>query len=168
MIIIKRDGTRQEFDKGKIVAAVLKAFVAVDGQADEYAITKAENIASFIEAACEVEGENLDVETIQDMVERGLMATKRKDVAKAYILYRNERSKKRTRNSKLRKRVLEKLMAKNVQNQNANVDEYSFGGRNGEAASEQNKDIALNDIISDMARKNHLENRIYIHKLNCA
>ena len=102
------------------------------------------------------------------MVERGLMATKRKDVAKAYILYRNERSKKRTRNSKLRKRVLEKLMAKNVQNQNANVDEYSFGGRNGEAASEQNKDIALNDIISDMARKNHLENRIYIHKLNCA
>jgi ribonucleoside-triphosphate reductase len=102
------------------------------------------------------------------MVERGLMATKRKDVAKAYILYRNERSKKRTRNSKLRKRVLEKLMAKNVQNQNANVDEYSFGGRNGEAASEQNKDIALNDIISDMARKNHMENRIYIHKLNCA
>ena len=166
MIIIKRDGTRQEFDKGKIVAAVLKAFVAVDGQADEYAITKAENIASFIEAACEVEGENLDVETIQDMVERGLMATKRKDVAKAYILYRNERSKKRTRNSKLRKRVLEKLMAKNVQNQNANVDEYSFGGRNGEAASEQNKDIALNDIISDMARKNHIENRIYIHDLD--
>ena len=100
------------------------------------------------------------------MVERGLMATKRKDVAKAYILYRNERSKKRTRNSKLRKRVLEKLMAKNVQNQNANVDEYSFGGRNGEAASEQNKDIALNDIISDMARKNHIENRIYIHDLD--
>ena len=166
MIIIKRDGTRQEFDKGKIVAAVLKAFVAVDGQADEYAIIKAENIASFIEAACEVEGENLDVETIQDMVERGLMATKRKDVAKAYILYRNERSKKRTRNSKLRKRVLEKLMATNVQNQNANVDEYSFGGRNGEAASEQNRDIALNDIISPKSRDNHLNNRVYIHDLD--
>lgn len=96
------------------------------------------------------------------------MATKRKDVAKAYILYRDERSRKRTKNSKLRKKVLEKLMAKNVQNQNANVDEHSFGGRNGEAASEQNRDIALNDIISDMARKNHIENRIYIHKLNCA
>ena len=49
MVIIKRDGTKQEFDKSKIEAAVLKAFVAVDGQADEYAITKAENIASFIE-----------------------------------------------------------------------------------------------------------------------
>ena len=166
MIIIKRDGTQQEFDKGKIIAAVLKAFVAVDGQANEYAITKAENIASFIEDACQMEDEILNVEAIQDMVERGLMATKRKDVAKAYILYRDERSRKRTRNSKLRKKVLEKLMAKNVQNQNANVDEHSFGGRNGEAASEQNKDIALNDIISDMARKNHIENRIYIHDLD--
>ena len=168
MIITKRDGTQQEFDKGKIIAAVLKAFVAVDGKADEYAITKAENIASFIEEVCKVEDDALSIDAIQDLVERGLMSTKRKDVAKAYMLYRNERDRQRTRNSNLRQKVLEKLYASNVQNQNANVDEKSFGGRIGEASSEQMRDIALNDIISPMARKNHIENRIYIHKLNCA
>ena len=166
MIITKRDGTQQEFDKGKIIAAVLKAFVAVDGEADEYAITKAENIASFIEEVCKVEDDALSIDAIQDLVERGLMSTKRKDVAKAYMLYRNERDRQRTRNSNLRQKVLEKLYASNVQNQNANVDEKSFGGRIGEASSEQMRDIALNDIISPMARKNHIENRIYIHDLD--
>lgn len=166
MVIIKRDGTKQDFDKKKIEAAVLKAFFAVDGKIDDYAIDKAKNIASFIESVCETEDEELGVEAIQDLVERGLCATKRKDVAKEYILYRHERSIIRTRNSKLRQRVMEKLMATNVQNQNANVDEYSFGGRNGEAASEQNRDIALNDIISPKSRDNHLTNRIYIHDLD--
>lgn len=165
MVIVKRDGTKQEFNKEKIKAAVLKAFIAVDGKADEYAKTKAEHIASFIEDLCEMEN-SLTVEDIQDYVERGLCSTKRKDVAKAYILYRHERSVQRTRNSKLRQRVMEKLMATNVQNQNANVDEYSFGGRNGEAASEQNRDIALNDIISPKSRDNHLNNRVYIHDLD--
>ena len=41
MIIIKRDGTSQQFDKDKIVAAVLKAFISVDGETTEYAKTKA-------------------------------------------------------------------------------------------------------------------------------
>lgn len=94
------------------------------------------------------------------------MSTKRKDVAKAYVTYRHERDIIRTRNSTLRKRVMEKLTAANVQNQNANVDEHSFGGRMGEANSVQARDIALNDIVSPMSRDNHLNNMIYIHDLD--
>ena len=94
------------------------------------------------------------------------MSTKRKDVAKAYVTYRHERDIIRTRNSTLRKKVMEKLTAANVQNQNANVDEHSFGGRMGEANSVQARDIALNDIVSPMSRDNHLNNMIYIHDLD--
>ena len=66
----------------------------------------------------------------------------------------------------LGKKIVNKLKARNVLNQNANVDEYSFGGRIGEASSVQMKDIAINDLISPMARKNHLGNMVYIHDLD--
>lgn len=166
MKIIKRDGRKLNFNPIKIENAVMKAFIAVDGQPTEYAIEKAKNIASYIENYCLQKNKVLTVEEVQDMVEHGLMSTKRKDVAKAYIKYRNERDKVRTKNSELRKRIREKLSASNTQNQNANVDEHSFGGRIGEASSEQMRDIALNEIISEKARFNHLNNIIYIHDLD--
>ena len=75
------------------------------------------------------------------------MSTKRKDVAKNYILYREERTKIRNANSKLMQNIKEKIEASDVQNQNANVDEHSFGGRMGEARSELMKDYALNYIV---------------------
>jgi len=53
-----------------------------------------------------------------------------------------------------------------VQNQNANIDEYSFGGRRGEAASELTKQYALDNCMSEMAKNNHLNNEIYIHDLD--
>ena len=57
-------------------------------------------------------------------------------------------------------------MATNVQNQNANLDEHSFGGRMGEARSELMKDYAINYLLSDMARSNHLNNQVYVHDLD--
>lgn len=166
MVIIKRDGTSQQFDKNKIVQAVLKAFVAVDGEVTSYAEIKAENIANYIEGLAKERDVPFSIEEIQDLVEKGLMSTKAKDVAKEYITYREKRNIQRTRNSDLRKRVMKKLTASDVQNQNANVDEYSFGGRLGEASSEQARDIALNDILSEKSRYNHINNRIYIHDLD--
>ena len=94
------------------------------------------------------------------------MSTKRKDVARAYITYRNERTKARNEKSNLQQKITEKILASNVQNQNANVDEYSFGGRRGEAMNEYMKDYALNYIMSDMAKRNHLRNEIYTHDLD--
>ena len=94
------------------------------------------------------------------------MSLKRKDIAKAYILYREERTKIRNKNTSLMQTIAEKILANNVQNQNANVDEHSFGGRAGEARDELLKDYALNYIVSDMAKTNHLNNEIYIHDLS--
>ena len=59
--------------------------------------------------------ESLTIDEIQDLVEKGLMSTKRKDVAKEYITYRDMRDKLRTRNSQLRKNIIKKLKAKDVQ-----------------------------------------------------
>lgn len=84
--VIKRDGRRVDFNADNIVNAVLKAFKAVDGDVTEYAITKADNIANHIKTIAEAQ--DLNVETIQDYVEKGLMSTKRKDVAQAYMRYR--------------------------------------------------------------------------------
>ena len=88
--IIKRDGREAVFNRDKIEEAIIKAFVSVDGDITEYAEQKAEKIADFIEEAAIETEEPYTVEEIQDMVEKGLMSTKRKDVAKAYILYREE------------------------------------------------------------------------------
>lgn len=162
--VIKRDGRRKVFDAQKIEDAILKAFLDVDGEVTEYAKEKAHNIADYIE--------NLDldhdmgIEEIQDLVEKGLMSCKRKDVAKSYILYRENRTRIRNQKSALMNTIKEKLDASNVVNQNANVDEHSFGGRRGEATNEMMKQYALDNCMSEMARNNHLNNEIYIHDLD--
>ena len=166
MKVIKRDGREVDFNANKIEKAILKSFIAVDEIADQYAMDKASNIAAYIENYAMKEDRVLTIDEIQDLVEKGLMSTKRKDVARAYITYRNERDKERNKNSQLRKKVREKLKASNTQQQNANVDEKSFGGRIGEASSEQMRDIALNELLSPLARERHLNNEIYIHDLD--
>ena len=62
------------------------------------------------------------------------------------------------------KDITKKLMAADVQNQNANVDEHSFGGRMGEASRVVTKQYALDYCMSRKSRKNHMENMIYVHK----
>ena len=161
--IKKRDGRIVEFNKNKIVNAILKAFEQIDGEVSSYALDKANNIANFIEQGND---KILTVEEIQDLVENGLMSTKRKDVARAYIRYRQDRNRIREWNSNMMDKVAVKLAASDVQNQNANVDEYSFGGRRGEADSVIFKQYALDNLVSKMARNNHLNNEIYIHDLD--
>lgn len=166
LYVTKRDGRLVEFNSEKIKNAVKRAFVAKDGEVSEYAEEKSANIADFIESKASKSTSPLSVEEIQDLVVHGLMSTKRKDVAEAYILYRDARRRERMKNTDLFKKVQEKLTASNVQNQNANVDERSFGGRMGEANSTVMKQIALDYILSDKAKTNHLLNRIYIHDLD--
>ena len=166
MFIIKRNGTNVPFDRNKIVQAINKAFIEVDGQI--YEDDTSNSIADDIQRRIEyLNGtKKISVEDIQDMVEEYLMESERKDVARAYIRYRYKKEVARGYKDDFIKAIEEKLTARNVQNQNANVDEHSFGGRMGEAASYMTKDYALRYLISDKARKNHLENRIYIHDLD--
>lgn len=178
MKVIKRDGRLVDFDKSKIVNAILKAFESVDNEnlqkygetisdsAKNYEIAKANTIADYIYEYAIKEKRDLNIEEIQDLVEAGLQNTKRKDVAKAYIIYRNDRTRVREGKSVLMSEIGKKLQALDVQNQNANIDERSFGGRIGEAANALSKQYALDYVMSDMARNNHLNNEIYTHDLD--
>ena len=168
MNIIKRDGSIVEFDRNKIVQAINKAFIEVDGQVyeDDTSNSIADDIQRRVEFFIKNSTKKISVEDIQNMVEEYLMESERKDVARAYIRYRYKKEVARGYKDDFIKAIEEKLTARNVQNQNANVDERSFGGRMGEAASYMTKDYALRYLISDKARKNHLENRIYIHDLD--
>lgn len=162
--IIKRDGTKVPFDKQKIVNAINKAFVEVDG--DLYETDTANDIANEIETDVRSADTSYSVEHIQDLVEEFLMRSERHDVAKAYIKYRYKKEVARNNLNDFVGAIREKLDGSNIQNQNANVDEMSFGGRRGEADNIVNKKLALDYIISPMARENHLNNRIYIHDLD--
>jgi ribonucleoside-triphosphate reductase len=150
------------FDKNKIRLAVLKSFIDIDGEETPYAKEKAREIANYVESL----NKNLHVEEIQDIVVNKLMASSRKDVATHYVEYRYLHKMARDRYNHLIKAIAEKLTASNVQNQNANVDEHSFGGRMGEANDIVMKQYALDYCMSEMAKNNHLNNEIYIHDLN--
>ena len=162
MQVIKRDGRKQKFNSDKIINAVQSAFEDIDGELNDFAINKSKEIAKYIESL----NKTMTVEEIQDIVENKLMSSSRKDVAKRYILYRQERTREREKNTKFFQDVNKKIQAIDVQNQNANVDEKSFGGRKGEADSELMRKLALDTLMSDKARENHLNNRIYTHDLD--
>lgn len=162
--LIKRDGSIAVFDKNKIVNAINKAFIEVDGQL--YEDDTAKDIANEIEKKMQHYPDgSIGVEDIQDWVEDFLMQSYRRDVARAYIRFRYKKEVAREKKNDFINAIREKLDASNIQNQNANVDESSFGGRTGEASDIVTKQLALDYIVSPMARKNHLNNEIYIHDL---
>lgn len=166
MKVIKRDGRKVIFDRNKIKNAILKAFEEVEGEVSVYALAKANIISVYVEDMIKEQNE-MSVEEIQNIIEDNLMNEERtKDIARAYIIYRNDRTRIRQKKSQLNTEITKALMASNVQNQNANMDENSFGGRIGAASDAVNKDYALNFCMSPMARKNHLMNEIYTHDLN--
>lgn len=165
LYIQKRNNTLEPFNKDKIIIAVNKAFLEVDGVL--YETDTANDIADEIEQYYyDNPLEEMTVEGVQDLIEEALMISERKDVARAYIRFRYKKEVGRNYSNDLIDAIKEKLNAENVQNQNANVDEHSFGGRLGEASSVVNKRLALDFLLSDKARKNHLNNEIYIHDLD--
>ena len=162
--IEKRNGSKVLFDKNKIIKAINSAFIDIDGQIFEEDTTN--DIANAIEQDIIKSPVLVSVETIQDWVEDYLMRSERRDVAKAYIRYRYKKEVARKTSTDFFDAIGEKLSASNVQNQNANVDEHSFGGRIGEASGVMTRKYALDNLISTKHRYNHENNRIYIHDLD--
>lgn len=160
-MVYKRDGRSEVFKPEKIQNAVLKAFYEVDGEETERAKEIAERISTSIS---EIQ-RDLGVEEIQDLVEEKI-AQFDMDVARKYIIYRNDRSRIREMKSPIRIKARNTLNSQNDDRQNANVDGKSFGGRVGAVNSEVMKQIALDEYMSEMSRTNHLSNRIYIHDLD--
>lgn len=159
MDVRKRDKTLEKFDFEKIRRAIQHAF---DSRKEEMPSAIMECVYSMYD---EEDDRIIDVEEIQDNVERCLMSHT-PDVAREYIIYRYEHKQIRETNNRLIKGIEEKLMAKSIENQNANVDEASFGGRIGEAARFVTKNYAIDYVMSRKAKRNHLNNIIYIHDLD--
>ena len=160
MKVVKRDKTVEQFQIEKIETAIQKAFNSCDREPNYKVIDCIRGIYKD-----KGEDELIHVEDIQDNVEKCLMDID-KDVAKSYIIYRYNHKLIRENKDKLYKDITKKLLAVDVQNQNANVDEHSFGGRMGEVNRLVLKDYALKYCMSRKSRNNHLNNEIYIHDLD--
>jgi ribonucleoside-triphosphate reductase len=177
MKVIKRDGRIEEYDKKKIKDAIKKANldtkkeyrIPTEELLEEIVDDSAEDLTSrFYGGASHSINKDwaIEIEEIQDTVELCLQKRGYFILAKNYIKYRYKRELIRESKKYLMDEVAEKLGAENIQNQNANVDEGSFGGRMGEANSAVMRDYALNNCMSEMAKNNHLNNEIYIHDLD--
>ena len=162
-MVIKRNGDKVAFNKDKIILAIGKANDEVNG-GKQLKIKTIFDIADSIEDL--YKNEDCTVEEIQDIIENSLMECEAYDVARVYIRYRYLHEMARSSYSELMNSVESKVQAKDVKNQNANVDEYSFGGRMGEAGDVVLKRFALENCISKKSRQLHENNEIYIHDLN--
>lgn len=159
MTVQKRDGRKVKFDKDKIKIAVLKAFIDVDGEETAYAKEKARDIANYIESL----NKSMNVEEIQDYVEEKLMASNRKDVARKYIIYRNERNKIRKSKTYAVFNSIVNTESNDVTKENANMNAETPAGMMMKFASETTKAYTDDELISDEAREAVDNNYIHIH-----
>ncbi len=165
MNVLKRDGRIVQFNKEKIINAILKAFLVVDGEITDYASIKAQNIADYI-ASISTSKDELSVEEIQDYVERGLMSLKRKDVAKAYILYRKQRD-------NARQNTIDKTIDEIVNNsneywmtENSNKDAQLVTTQRDYVAGAVSTDIARRRILPQDVVEAHDTGLIHVHDLD--
>ena len=164
MKIIKRDGRKVEFDQSKIKDAILKAFKSVDGEISDYAKIKSEKIAEYIQQISEEK--ELTIDDIQNLVEKGLMSTKRKDVAKAYISYRQERD-------RLRGNLIDKTIKEIVEGENEYWNTEN-SNKNAKIASTQrdymagaiSEDLSRRELLPTEVVKAHDEGIIHFHDID--
>lgn len=166
MNIKKRDGRIVSFDKSKIEKAVLSAFNDVDHEETEYAAQKAQNIANYIEEFANKEERLLTVEEVQDLVEKGLMSTNRKDVAKNYILYREERN--RYRGNLTDSSILDLLEGSNEywNTENSNKNATIVTVQRDYLAGIASTDIAKRKLLPDEVRVAHEAGIIHQHDMD--
>ncbi len=163
--VIKRDGREKEFDIERVKLAIKKAYIDVFG--DDIRFSKSNtkiinNIGNQIEL---LNNKEISVENIQDIVEKTLSQFN-KDVYLSYRKYREERRRLRDCNGDTYKKIDKILNCSDVVNSNANVDEYSFGGRKFESANLLLKRYALDKIMTKEEAQAHIENRYYQHDLD--
>lgn len=166
MKVLKRDGKIDVYNFEKIKRAVESAYNSVNATMDDKFLQQlSDHFQKLIDKRKNPE-EPINIEEIQDEIEKFLVMKNKTNVVKHFMRYREDRNRHREMKSKLMKGIASKLQAKNISNQNANVDESSFGGRMGEATRVVTKEYALYNCMSKMARENHLNNEIYIHDLD--
>ena len=164
----KRDGRLVEFDEAKISSAIGKAFEATykPGQED-VARVLADEVVSRLE---EEGASSPDVEHIQDIVEQVLMDNGYVQTAKAYILYRSERSRAREMNTRLMKTYEDITFSdaadSDVKRENANINGDTAMGSMLKYGSEGAKQFYQMFVLKPEHAKAHQEGDIHIHDLD--
>ena len=162
MKIIKRDGRTQDYSWEKVENVVCKAFGGVGQEVPDKFL---EQMKQSVEGVLK-NRDTFTVEEMQDLIQKELIKRNKYEVVESFIIYRNKRTEIREQKSDLIKSITKKLNGTNIENQNANVDESSFGGRIGEATRVVTKNDALKYRMSKKSRRNHENNEIYIHDLD--
>ncbi len=155
--VIKRDGRIVIFDQRKIVDAVLKAMNVTEAGED---IVLAAEIASVI---AKIDKPKMSVEEIQDQVEMELMKSPRKEVAKKYIAYRNQRNLARSAKSREIFQEIIDAQANDVTRENANMNADTPAGMMMKFASESSKTFVDDTLLSDDVKAAVKGAYIHIH-----
>ena len=155
--VVKRDGRVVIFDKRKIVDAVLKAMDVTEEGED---IVLAAEIAS---AVSKIDVDNMSVEDIQDHVEMELMNSPRKEVAKKYIAYRNQRNLARKAKSREIFQEIIDAQATEITRENANMNADTPAGMMMKFASESTKSYVDECMLSEEVKDAVKNNYIHIH-----
>ncbi|MBO7544006.1 MAG: anaerobic ribonucleoside triphosphate reductase [Bacteroidales bacterium] len=155
--VVKRDGRCVAFNNQKIVAAILKAMDVTEDGED---IVLAARIADTIS---KLDAEKMSVEEIQDCVELELMKSPRKEVAKKYIAYRNQRNLARKAKSTEIFQTIIDAQANDITRENANMNADTPAGMMMKFASEATKTYVDESLLSDDVREAVKGNYIHIH-----
>lgn len=165
MKVIKRNGDKVDFDKNKIIKAINKAFIEVDGKLyeNETAIDIADDIEKIARSV-----DSLSIEEIQNLVEIYLMDSERTDVARAYIRYRYKREQDRATNNDLENRYqrLHKLITgqdEESNKENSNKDTRIIPTMRDYIAGFTCRELAEKVILPKDIVKAHEEGIIHYH-----
>ena len=155
--VVKRDGRSVGFNEQQIMAAVRKAMLHTDKGEDERLVQQIADRIGFVGKP------QMTVEDIQNQVEMELMKSSRKDVARAYISYRNQRSV--ARKAKTRDVFLEIINVKNndITRENANMNADTPAGMMMKFSSETTKPFVDDYLLSEESREAVRQNRLHIH-----
>jgi ribonucleoside-triphosphate reductase len=165
--IVKRDGRQVPFNLEKIANAIFKALRAVGAADEKQALELASQVVEQTESSVRAIGSAPTVEQIQDIVEKVLMGAGQTDAAKAYILYRAERTRAREMNTRLMKTYDEiatsDSRSSNLKRDNANIDGDTAMGSMLKYGSEGAKIYNEMYILKPEHAKAHQDGDIHIH-----
>ena len=154
--VIKRDGRIENFDATKIESAILRSMACTSNGADVDIATRIANDIAQMK-------KNLSVEEIQDIVEKKLMCSSRKDAAKQYIIYRDQRSKARGRKQADMYNEIIDAKANDVTRDNANMNADTPAGMMMKFAAESSKPYTDDYLLSERANEAVKGNYIHVH-----
>ena len=156
----KRDGRIVDFDHSLICRAILKAMDECGYDYKDRAYQMSLEIGESIDSECPT------VEEIQDLVEKKLMASDLQDVARAYILYRDKRSKARHSSSD---QIISDIIAakkNDITRENANMNADTPAGMMMKIASERSKEYVMDYLLSPDVKKLVEDNILHIHDMD--